>query len=140
MPKNTQPLRRTLKPRPNPKRQRALPASSIRSDVLDTPDMQEEKLVKRYVAWLRQANSKQRREFVERFADGLEALDPCDGFNTLMTLGLLVKAVGPVPKGHEKVCVPSAPCATCEELTITVPTSNNVCCIRGVDGHQVVYN
>jgi hypothetical protein len=53
---------------------------------------------------------------------------------------LIAYSVGPVPRGHEKVCNPDAPCATCEELTFKVSSPTNVCCIRGVDGHQVVYN
>jgi hypothetical protein len=129
-------LRRTIKSSLIPRNRRAAPQRKPRTDADE--QLRDAKVIRRYVAWLLAAPPKQRQMFVERFCRGLQALPPCEGVQTLMSLKLL--GYGPVSSAHAAVCNKNGPCDTCESVTNKVELTSDVCCHRGIDNHSVVFN
>lgn len=152
MPKQPPPLRRAPKSRRSPGPRGAPPIVELRAPGRTAPkpdgrsggangdEIDPAKIIKRFVRWLNEAGPKRQQLFIHRFIDGIQAMEPCDALEVLKVTKLVVKSVGPVTKAHSAVCNKRGPCDTCESETISFPNSSNVCCVRGPDDHNVIFN
>jgi hypothetical protein len=134
------PVRRAPKSRALRSARRGPPIANGRAGGGGNNRIDEDKVIKRYVRWLTAASATRQQVFIRRFVKGLQAMPPQQGVKLLLRLELLVKAVGPVTFAHSLICDKEGECKICDNETISFPNSDKVCCRRGPDDHNVIFN